>query len=650
MFDAGDGTYAGGANTTASAVVPGSVLDTVGVHTIVGRIIAKDGAYTNYTTTINVTNVAPVVATMSPVNATVGSLFTDAGFFTDPGVGENWTATVDYGDGVGGTPAPQTLTLNADKTFNLSHTYTAVGAYTVTVTVSDHPVGSPSLSGTASFLVTVAAPAFVPFQVGSFSPTTSGFDVTFNRAANMGEVHLYDGLNSASGSNLNFGEPQVSGYSDVTLVGQTGGTVHGSLVWNAASDTADFVQTSGVLAPDTYTVTLASRSGSSDPGWEDTSGNLLAGGDGFVAVSNGYQMTFTVAPYSSRVLSLPCFARGPGQAVNVDAHGTALGTNLPVFISDGSNVESFDFELDYNPSLLNISNVALDSAVPAGWTLHFSNDSSSGTLTVSAFGNTPLSGGSQTIVDLTASVPNSGPIYGASEVLNLTNVEVGSLGGPLSALGDEAVHKVMYFADAAGTGARPNSFDALLVNRCNAKLDTGFYAAPLTDPVILGDVGGVGKLNSYDALLVSQYAAHVSVPQIPAPGTLLAGFAAIDPTVQIGSGNTVATPGQTVDTSVRITDDPHGLQAADFTISYDASLLSLSAQDVQLGKDLAGKGWSVVENIDGAAGIAYISMIGSQPLTAGTPQLLDLTFHVRSGAVAGTSPLDITGVSTAASW
>ena len=51
-----------------------------------------------------------------------------------------WTATVDYGDGTG----PETLTLNPDKIFGLSHTYTDDGSYTVTVTVTDSEGGQSS--------------------------------------------------------------------------------------------------------------------------------------------------------------------------------------------------------------------------------------------------------------------------------------------------------------------------------------------------------------------------------------------------------------------------------------------------------------------------------------------------------------------------
>ncbi len=79
----------------------------------------------------------------------MGDTLTRAGSFTDPGP-DIWTATVNYGDGSGVQPLP----LNPDKTFTLSHTYTAGGTFTVNATVQDYDGGS----GFASFVVTVNAP------------------------------------------------------------------------------------------------------------------------------------------------------------------------------------------------------------------------------------------------------------------------------------------------------------------------------------------------------------------------------------------------------------------------------------------------------------------------------------------------------------
>ena len=90
------------------------------------------------TATISIANVAPTVTLGDDVTIYKGQTFTDSGSFSDPCSTDTWTGTVDYGDGSGS----QSLTLNGDKTFSLSHTYANDGNYTVTVTVTDDDGGS----------------------------------------------------------------------------------------------------------------------------------------------------------------------------------------------------------------------------------------------------------------------------------------------------------------------------------------------------------------------------------------------------------------------------------------------------------------------------------------------------------------------------
>ena len=74
-----------------------------------------------------------------------GDTFSRSGSFTDPGA-DTWTATVDYGDGLG----TQSLSLTG-KNFNLYHVYGDNGDYTVTVKVTDDEGGV----GTDTITVTV---------------------------------------------------------------------------------------------------------------------------------------------------------------------------------------------------------------------------------------------------------------------------------------------------------------------------------------------------------------------------------------------------------------------------------------------------------------------------------------------------------------
>ena len=76
-----------------------------------------------------------------------GSLLTRELSFTDPDAGDSWTATVDYGEGAG----PQSLSLNPDKTFTLSHVYADNGTFDLTVVITD----SYGETATDSIVVTV---------------------------------------------------------------------------------------------------------------------------------------------------------------------------------------------------------------------------------------------------------------------------------------------------------------------------------------------------------------------------------------------------------------------------------------------------------------------------------------------------------------
>ena len=104
----------------------------------------------DFTLSTPAANVIPLVNTGAEAAVTAGSPFTSSGFFLDSGA-DTWTATVNYGDGPGIT----SLTLNADKTFDLTHTYSSTGTYTVNVTVMDNhggPVTTPLQSRSRNLL------------------------------------------------------------------------------------------------------------------------------------------------------------------------------------------------------------------------------------------------------------------------------------------------------------------------------------------------------------------------------------------------------------------------------------------------------------------------------------------------------------------
>ncbi len=226
----------------------------------------------------------------------------------------------------------------------------------------------------------------------------------------------------------------------------------------------------------------------------------------------------------------------------------------------------------------------------------------------------------------------------------------------------DALQKVVYYGDSSGDGII-NAPDASLIKRVSVTIDNGFYAYPLTDPVIISGVtagttsAGIPPWpapTAVDASVVqiaaNYLAAHQPLPAafpIPMPGPVpvIGGglsFAGIDPTIQIGSSNTVAVRGATVDTPVAVVGSPEGLQSATLTITYDPTRLDLNHSGVKLAPALAATGWTLVDSVEQAQGVVYVQLDGPS-LSSISPELLDLAFQVPSNAPAGTSALTLTG-------
>ena len=137
----GDGTTASGPDVTHTYTQDG-------IFTVSVIVTDNDGLTDSASTTITVTNVAPVVGDFPGATVTAGQTYTAAGSFTDPG-DQQWTATVNWGDG----SAPSTALL-AQRTFSLNHVYTAAGTYVVTVSIADDDA---SATRTQSVTVSPAA-------------------------------------------------------------------------------------------------------------------------------------------------------------------------------------------------------------------------------------------------------------------------------------------------------------------------------------------------------------------------------------------------------------------------------------------------------------------------------------------------------------
>src|SRR5262249_32554055 len=145
------------------------------------------------------------------------------------------------------------------------------------------------------------------------------------------------------------------------------------------------------------------------------SGELLNGNaDG--PPGDPYVATFA-AVASPKVLSVPDFARGPGQPVDLPA---TADNDLPLRLTSTGNVTTLDFNLRYAPSLLTVSGYMRGADLPAEAQLAV--DLSVGLVHVAITSAAALPAGTIELVQLVAAVPDMAP-YGRKQVLDLDNLQ-----------------------------------------------------------------------------------------------------------------------------------------------------------------------------------------------------------------------------------
>jgi hypothetical protein len=151
-FDCGSGygTFGG----ASFAVCP--TVDN-GTRAVAGVIRDKDGAETEYTATVSVVNAAPMVAIDSVVDQVGAEIGVDVevgvvgvpvdltGSFTDAGVADTHTATIDWDDASIDNLGTVTGTTAG------SHTYDTPGSYVISLAVTDNDLGV----GAATFAIEV---------------------------------------------------------------------------------------------------------------------------------------------------------------------------------------------------------------------------------------------------------------------------------------------------------------------------------------------------------------------------------------------------------------------------------------------------------------------------------------------------------------
>ena len=152
VFDIGDGTYAGSTVDAATAVPASFLADGPAAHTVLARILDKDGGFTDYTTEITIANAVPAGAISGPTDALAGQVVTFLFAAADAAPADKlagFTYAIDWGDS---SPLQSVDPVAGTGNATARHAYATTGNYTVQVIATDKDGGS-SAPATASIQV-----------------------------------------------------------------------------------------------------------------------------------------------------------------------------------------------------------------------------------------------------------------------------------------------------------------------------------------------------------------------------------------------------------------------------------------------------------------------------------------------------------------
>ena len=481
---------------------------------------------------------------------------------------------------------------------------------------------------------------------GILPPDTYNVDLSGTAFQTLSSGQLLDGNDSGAGGNDFYVEnTPVNNSADVAVVvpafargpGQTVNVTNASAAIATLTESGTTVTVSttaahGLVAGEPVTISGTSQS--------------------------GYNNTWYVASVPSQSTFTFIAASGVGSATG----GTyTASSGIPLSListSTVTGVTSGQFTLTFDPTLLDVSGVAISPALHAAhstWTLtcvsspsqlsagtaiiDFSNGGT-GSLTVNSTGI--VLGG------LTATVPDAAP-YKSKDLLHFTSVSLTAGGTSVPAVGADALHLVAYLGDADGNGSI-SSEDAVDIQRVSATADAGFAAYRLADPYIVGDVLGDGAADGKAVAAITRFLNLVTTPQLPPipsdPSFTRA--AGPDPTVSIPSALQVGADGSlTVPVNI---DDAQpagstGMTQAVLALTYDPAVLSVSSSDVQLGSVPAGgSGWKLQSVVDQATGQIGVTIWSPAPIDSSVAgSLVTIEFHQSGLAAAGTTTIDLVG-------
>lgn len=341
-------------------------------------------------------------------------------------------------------------------------------------------------------------------------------------------------------------------------------------------------------------------------------------------------------------VSIPSFARAPGQAVDIGQ----VSAGLPVNVTSSGDVVSLSFQVAYSPQLLQISGIQPGSALPSDWQLSTTSNTD-GNLSINLSGSTPLNPGTIDAVRLTASVPATAPWLQSGSLL--VQGTASTLVGDIQTLQSQSsVQHVRNLADL-NTSGRIDSGDYLRITQL---LSGASIACPNTPPQVLtviADVNGNGIVDADDAQAIARSTGNGD-SSIPKPVYYSLG-AGNDPEMSVisGSGNA----GDTVNIAVRLTawtdaTSSDNVAAMDIILRYDTERLDVLPDGVKISQSLLDDRYQFVRptNVDDVLGIITTSISASAPLNPiDFQQLVDLlvvSFSISPTASDGTAFIDIT--------
>ena len=471
------------------------------------------------------------------------------------------------------------------------------------------------------------ANSFTLQAVGTPVFNDGAISVEFNDVLNLDRLSLYDGPDA-----------ETLDLSSLTVIDSNGNPVRGSLV--VENNQVIFVPTNPLDAG-SYTLTYSSNDFMTQFGSENSQFQSLEMLDGDRDGTSGGDLNTNVSVADSNAIKItvPSFARGPGQAVDIGQSGSGL----PISVNNAEGFTDITLRLEYNPELLNITDVILASGLPGDWQIN-GLEISDGQAIVDLAGSTALEAGATDLIKLVANVPENAT-FNNSQVLRVSGGAIDEDRNPIALEESAAVHKVAFLADPNADGIIDFGDVLAVANLFLSDDISGFDRFDLTDPVLIGDANRDNIVDFGDVLAVAQeFLGDSSL--IPSADNTLIPEAPIGPDPEVTISTATGQPGETVSVTVSLTDTndaPDGVAAFNLGIRYPTDQLSITPSDIQLSQELTDLGFinPFGFTVDETAGLIKFGVINGNVPQGATPTIATLNFSVPEGATPGEVIIDL---------